>query len=870
MTDTDRLAAALADRYRIERELGEGGMATVYLAEDLKHQRQVAIKVLKPELAAVVGAERFLAEIRTTANLQHPGILPLHDSGEVDSFLYYVMPYVEGESLRDRLDREHQLPVDEAVRIAGDVAEALDYAHGRGVIHRDVKPANILLVAGRPVISDFGIALAVGAAGGGRLTETGLSLGTPHYMSPEQATGEQHVGPATDMYALGCVLYEMLVGDPPHTGSTAQAVLGKIITEPPASITQQRKSVPPNVEAAVSRALEKLPADRFRSAKAFAEALANPAFTTGGAAAGAAGGRAVESRGLGVWIRSPWSWAAVAVVVLLAAGLVVERTTAHRPDITYTEKTFRTQAIFSARFAPDGKTLVFSGTPVGEGGTDVRLFVIRPDYPEAQVLGPDSTRLLAVSASGQLALLTHAVFLHHRLYDGTLATMPLGGGAPRELMAHVREADWAPDGRSMAIIHRVDGIDRLEYPVGTVIAKTSGYFSDLRVSPSGDEIGLFDHRHAFDDRGAAEILDRTGRVVARSPVHWAVEGLAWRPDGRTLLYSGSTRTGSFSSFAVFALDHAGHERLRLRTQGGITIHDVAGDGRWLTTQDNVRELVLVRAPGASEVRDMGWLDLSAGGAVNADGSWLMFLDEGVTGGAEYSAMIRKTDGSPAIRLGDGVPIGLSPDGGWVLAEVPFSPPRLMLYPTGPGEARHLDAGHVVSFSNVYANPGTSLSADGKEYFFCGSTEGHAARCFVGAVDGGGPPRAVTPEGTGAAAMSPDARRVAARVDDTVSVYDVGTGERHVVPGLTPDDHIFRWSPDGRSLWVWVYRSEPDAFDVEAVDPTSGRRSPVTRIGLPEGSGLRHPILTSLSDDARAYAFDVELQTSRLFVVEGVR
>ncbi len=228
MTDAtvDRLNAALEDRYRIERELGEGGMATVYLADDLKHERKVALKVLKPELAAVVGAERFLAEIKTTANLQHPHILPLHDSGEADGFLFYVMPYVEGDTLKDRLGREGQLPVGDAVEMATDVAEALQAAHEQGVIHRDIKPSNILISRGKPLIADFGIALAISTAGGGeRLTETGLSLGTPFYMSPEQATGEP-VGPPSDTYALGCVLYEMLVGEPPLTGSTAQAVLG--------------------------------------------------------------------------------------------------------------------------------------------------------------------------------------------------------------------------------------------------------------------------------------------------------------------------------------------------------------------------------------------------------------------------------------------------------------------------------------------------------------------------------------------------------------------------------------------------------------------------------------------------------------------
>ena len=242
MTDAsiNRLNAALEGRYAIERELGEGGMATVYVADDLKHERKVALKVLKPELAAVVGAQRFLAEIKTTANLQHPNILPLFDSGEAEGLVYYVMPYVEGETLRDRIDREKQLPVDEAVRIASAVGSALQTAHEQGIIHRDIKPANILLSRGEPLIADFGIALAVGAAGGSRLTETGLSVGTPFYMSPEQATGDQAVGGSTDTYALGVMLYEMLTGDPPYMGSTAQAVLGQIIAGKPVSATEHR------------------------------------------------------------------------------------------------------------------------------------------------------------------------------------------------------------------------------------------------------------------------------------------------------------------------------------------------------------------------------------------------------------------------------------------------------------------------------------------------------------------------------------------------------------------------------------------------------------------------------------------------------
>ncbi|HEX6668405.1 MAG TPA: protein kinase, partial [Gemmatimonadales bacterium] len=268
------LAEALRDRYALERELGAGGMATVYLARDLKHHRQVALKVLRPELAAVIGAKRFLQEIETTANLQHPHILPLHDSGEVGGTAYYVMPYVEGESLRDRLRRDKQLPIDVAVRIAVEVASALDYAHRKGVIHRDIKPENILLHEGQALVADFGIALAMSAAGGTRMTETGLSLGTPHYMSPEQAMGEREITGRSDVYALGCVLYEMLAGDPPFTGSTAQAIVAQVVTETPRPLMPRRHTIPPHLEAAVLRALEKLPADRFATPAEFARALA--------------------------------------------------------------------------------------------------------------------------------------------------------------------------------------------------------------------------------------------------------------------------------------------------------------------------------------------------------------------------------------------------------------------------------------------------------------------------------------------------------------------------------------------------------------------------------------------------------------------
>jgi eukaryotic-like serine/threonine-protein kinase len=328
MQHTEQLNAALAGRYAIDRLIGEGGMATVYLARDIRHNRKVALKVLKPDLGAIVGVDRFLAEIEVTANLQHPNLLPLFDSGAADSLLFYVMPFVEGESLRTRLDREKQLPVDDVVRLAAAIASALDYAHRHNVIHRDLKPENILLHDGQPLVADFGIALAISNAGGNRLTQTGLALGTPLYMSPEQATGERMIDARTDIYSLGVLTYEMLTGEPPHIGNTSQAIIARVLTDRPRSIRQSRPSVPEHVERSVLRALEKLPADRFASAKDFAESISGArAVVPVSMAVGAAGESTIKfvparSQRARMLAFAPWvlvaAFASMAVLPLLA------------------------------------------------------------------------------------------------------------------------------------------------------------------------------------------------------------------------------------------------------------------------------------------------------------------------------------------------------------------------------------------------------------------------------------------------------------------------------------------------------------------------------------------------------------------------
>jgi hypothetical protein len=470
----DRLRAALADRYRIERELGRGGMATVYLAEDLKHDRKVALKVLKPELAAVLGAERFVVEIKTTAALQHPHILPLFDSGTADSFLYYVMPYVQGETLRDKLNRETQLGIEEAVRITREVADALDYAHRHGVIHRDIKPENILLHDGRPMVADFGIALALSAAAGGRMTETGLSLGTPHYMSPEQATAEKELSNPSDIYSLGCVLYEMLTGNPPHTGASAQQIIMKIVTEDAAPVSKLRKSVPENVAAAVAKAVERLPADRFESAAAFAHALGDPSFhTTTGTGAGAGAASPAQSR------------RAIVALGALAAGLLVIavwgwlRPRPAPPVIRYGLALPAAQAPALGATAPipapDGSFLVYVGP--GDGGS--QLWIKRRDSFEATPIpGTTGIASFTLSPDGEWIAL---------LVAGRLSKLPVRGGSSALL---------ASDS-----VGSVYGVAWLED--GTIVYSLRGAAALMRVSADG---------------GPASLAWRSDSLVSMSPI----------------------------------------------------------------------------------------------------------------------------------------------------------------------------------------------------------------------------------------------------------------------------------------------------------------------------------------------------------------
>ncbi|MDX1646177.1 MAG: protein kinase [Longimicrobiales bacterium] len=607
---TARLNAALEGRYRVERLLGEGGMASVYLATDLKHDRKVALKILKPELAAVLGGDRFLQEIKVTANLQHPHILPLHDSGAADDLVFYVMPYVEGESLRERLDREKQLPVDEAVRIAVAVGSALDHAHRRDVIHRDIKPANILLQDGEPMVADFGIAIAVNAAGGTRLTDTGLSIGTPHYMSPEQAAGDRQLDGRSDVYALSAMLYEMLTGDPPFGGSTAQSVLAKILTEKAPLASDMREATPPHVAVAIRKGLAKLPADRFATAAELVEALERPGWTSDltGPAVGAVGSAADLGTTLPTRRRRAQPWlAAGAAVAGLALGLLgggllrsapdpevlrVSLSAEDHPDIIAIGDSQDRGA--SAAISPDGRFIVFVG--VTDDGQ--RLYRRDLDSFEVRELpGTDGGFDMSITPDGAYVVFYAAGGKH---------VIPADGGVPRLLLpGGTFPSMVGDDGFLYGTVLTENGTDLVRVPLAggepELIADSdsSGMLVQPQLLPDGETIlasrGPM-YGEALFDRSELVLVD-VGSGAVRSimlgaapyylesghVVFFRETGAVHAPfDARELEFTGSVQPfygdDGLTAFLDLAVSRTGHLVLRESVEGGGQLVWVGVDG----------------------------------------------------------------------------------------------------------------------------------------------------------------------------------------------------------------------------------------------------------------------------------------------------
>jgi len=845
---TSRLSAALADRYVVERELGQGGMATVYLAHDVKHDRKVALKVLRPELSAILGADRFLAEIKTTANLQHPHILGLHDSGEADGMVFYVMPYVEGESLRARLGAERQLPVDEAIRIAREVADALEYAHGHGVIHRDIKPENILLHGGHALVADFGIALAVSRSDGGtRMTETGMSLGTPHYMSPEQAMGEREITAKSDVYALGCVVYEMLVGEPPFAGPTAQAIIARVLTEEPRSLTLQRRTIPAHVEAAVSKALAKLPADRFGSAAEFRAALVNPAFagTVGTASAGPSAHPPVRPSA-----RPPVlvALAATAVVALALAAWGWLRPppapTVHRYGLSLPAAQAPDPAFPAPQPAPDGSFLAYHGRMENDQpGT--QLWIKRRDsYAATPISGTLGAQSFAISPDGGwIAFAT----------GGQLKKLPIVGGAAVTIasgqVAVARGVAWLDDGTIVVPAEGGRSLLRVVAAGGTpsVVWQSDSLFASSPTPIEGGRGAIF---VACAGGSVCDLWALDLRADSAHPVMRGASVGRYVPTGH-LVY---VQEGGTLLAVPFDLKH-----LEVRGSPVPLLDSVStGGGARVPTLSLSTSGTLVMRMGVGTSRrgyEMVWVD-RAGRATPIDSSWTFQL----TAFAGNHGWALSPDGT---RLA----IGLSSDAGddiWV-KRLPRGPLSRISYDQGAEYRPHWSPdGRFITFGSNRQNAGLyrrradgtgsdsvliagqfdegMWSPDGRWLLLRGGAASAAAggRDITGfrpGVDSAPVPVLVTPFDEEAIALSPDGRWLAYQSDET------GRTEVFLRPFPNTDAGKWQVSNGGGVAPLWA-RSGRELFfvgaerNMMAVQVTAGT---TPRLGEPA-------VLFHMSDD----------------------
>jgi serine/threonine-protein kinase len=845
-TVVPRLSAALADRYRIERELGIGGMATVYLARDLRHDRDVAIKVLHPELGAALGGERFLAEIRTTARLQHPHILPLLDSGEVPvghpdvarserdgpSLLYYVMPYVAGETLRRRLERERQLPLDDALRIAREVADALQHAHSAGIIHRDIKPENILLQGGHALVADFGIALAVQQAGGQRMTQTGLSLGTPQYMSPEQAMGEKVIDARTDIYALGAVTYEMLAGDPPFTGSSVQAIVAKVLAERPTPLHTLRDTVPPAVEQATLKALAKLPADRFATA---AEMIAALGASTGGAAmphsAGASGATAGVPR---------WAFVATAAIAIASLGFgawswmrpapsaPVSRFNIVLPD---SQTLVPNENVTRITLSPDGRTLAYLGYDSRNNGR-WRIYVRRLERLTAEpIVGTEDAINPSFSPDGkQIAFVIGTM--------RRLKVVSLAGQPPQVLtdsLVDLGGVAWGTDhyvyydghlaGDGLARIHDTGG----QPEIATRAANPAdSWHSAPRALPNGRGV-LFMIAH---DRGAGPadigVLDtRTGnfKVLLRGVAPRYVEP-------GYLLYVTESGTLMAVRFDLERLTLSGDpvpvlDGVAVSLRGGADL-EVTPNGTLIyaagESVDRQRELVQVALDGRVTAIDSSWRADIRAMALSPDGRAVAVT---VPRGEAPELWIKPLDRGPPVKITDvGGPPAWSPDG----RELAYAAAGGIF--VGPSDGSALPRLRYPGTYSLFTQ--LAYSPDGK--WIVGTLGGDV----VGFHTTGDPtivPLVKSPALERRPTISPDGRWLAYESDESgrLEVYvrpfpNVESAKRQI---STTGGAIPRWSPDGRALVYFTERQNVVTVPV-TLSPTFSAGAP--RV-LFNGAGL---------------------------------
>jgi Tol biopolymer transport system component len=848
--------------YEILAPLGAGGMGEVYRAKDPRLGREVAIKVLPASFSNDQDRlRRFELEARAAGILNHPNITAVYDIGTHDGAPYVVTELLEGETLRGRLSGG-AVPVRKAIDWALQIVHGLAAAHEKGIVHRDLKPENLFVTKdGRTKILDFGLAKLTQAEEAGpqtnmptaaAATEPGVVLGTLGYMSPEQVKG-RGADARSDIFAFGAILYEMLSGKRAFHRDSAAETMSAILKEEPPDLSATNQNIQPGLERIVRHCLEKNPEERFHSAHDLAFDLEALSSASSPRAVVTAAGEARKKR-----LLLPLA-AALGLATALAAGYLVGNRKAATPPPAFHQLTFRRGPIWSARFAPDGKTVVYSAA---WDGKPTEVFLNSPESPESRPLALPGADVLAVSASGEIAVSLGSQLIAAYTKAGTLARASVtGGGAPREVLENVEFADWSPDGRELAVVRTVAGRTRLELPIGKVLYDTSGWIGHPRVSPRGDRIAFIDHLVQGDDGGSVSLVDRAGKKTSLSGRFASIRGLAWSPSGSEVWFT-AAEVGS--NRAMYGVTLSGKQRVVARVPGCVTIHDISRDGRVLLSHDAETVGFLASASGEGKERDLSWLDYGNPNDISLDGKTVIFSESGEGGGQGYSVYLRKTDGSPAVRLGEGAGASLSPDGKWAASIFHnTTDAQVILYPTGAGEPRLLS-------SEGLKVRGVRWLPDGRRLLFGGVEEGHGLRMFVRDVEGG-KPRAVTPEKYGGlSGISPDGKRFIVRAPDRrFVVYPLEGGEPTPIPGLAPDDSIAGWTADERFVYV---RRGGQSFParIDRLDITTGHAEKWKDLAPADMTGLISVRTPRIAPDGRSYTYSAARVLSALFLVDGVK